>query len=218
MLDTIKDLCLRRLPGYFSDLNPLEDIQVLSPVRKGTIGCINLNTELQQVLNPPSEEKNEKKHGDRIFREGDKVMQIRNNYELKWRNMEDFTDGEGVFNGDVGFIDSIDTEFNEVNVIFDGGRYTTYSYSQLDELEPAYAITVHKSQGSEFPVVVMPVSWFPPMLATRNLLYTAVTRGKKAVVLVGSQNKLNAIVDNDRISMRYSGLAERLAGLMNIEI
>lgn len=218
MLETIKDLCLRRLPGYFSELNPLEDIQVLSPVRKGTIGCINLNRELQQVLNPPSEEKNEKTHGDRIFREGDKVMQIRNNYELKWRNMEDFTEGEGVFNGDVGFIDSIDTEFNEVNVVFDGGRYTTYGYNQLDELEPAYAITVHKSQGSEFPVVVMPVSWFPPMLATRNLLYTAVTRGKQAVVLVGSQNKLEAIVDNNRISMRYSGLADRLSGLMNIEI
>lgn len=216
MLETIKELCIKRLPGYFKDLNPREDIQVLSPVRKGTIGCINLNAELQRTLNPPSEDKNEKKHGDRIFREGDKVMQIRNNYELKWRNREDFTEGEGVFNGDVGFIESIDTEFNEVNVIFDGGRYTTYNFNQLEELEPAYAITVHKSQGSEFPVVVMPISWFPPMLATRNLLYTAVTRGKQAVVLVGSNDKLEAIVDNNRISMRYSGLAWRLSKLLNM--
>lgn len=217
MLDTIKELCLKRLPDYFRDINPLEDIQVLSPVRKGIVGCINLNSELQSVLNPPSADKIEKKHGDRIFREGDKVMQIKNNYEMKWRNREDFTEGEGVFNGDVGFIESIDTEFNEINVIFDGGRFTTYNFNQLDELEPAYAITVHKSQGSEFPVVVMPVSWFPPMLATRNLLYTAVTRGKQAVVLVGSEKKLEAIVDNNRISMRYSGLAARLAALLEME-
>ena len=214
MLQLIKDLCVRRLPAYYDDLLAVRDIQVLTPVRKGLLGSINLNKELQAVLNPPSPELEEKKFGDRIFREHDKVMQIKNNYELRWRNQEDFTDGEGVFNGDVGFINSIDKEYNEVTVVFDGCRYVTYDFNQLDELELAYAITVHKSQGSEFPVVIMPMSWFPPMLATRNLLYTGVTRGKTAVVLVGSENKMHGMVDNNRITERYSGLAVRLQMLM----
>ena len=228
MLQTIKDLCLTRLPGYYADLVPgglkaVRDIQVLTPVRKGTIGCINLNKELQQILNPQTfdafgePEKMEKTYGEKLFREGDKVMQIRNNYELKWKNHEDFTDGEGVFNGDVGFIQTIDTEFNEMTVVFDEVRYVTYTFSQLDELELAYAITVHKSQGSEFPIVVMPMSWFPPILATRNLLYTGVTRGKQIVVLVGSEDKMNAMVDNNRISQRYSGLAWRLKKFFDID-
>lgn len=214
MLQLMKDLCTRRLPAYYTDLMPVRDIQVLTPVRKGLLGSINLNKELQEVLNPPCTELEEKKFGERIFREHDKVMQIKNNYELKWRNQEDFTEGEGVFNGDVGFINSIDKEFNEVTVVYDGCRYVTYDFNQLDELELAYAITVHKSQGSEFPVVIMPMSWFPPMLATRNLLYTGVTRGKTAVVLVGSENKMHAMVDNNRITGRYSGLGIRLKMLM----
>ncbi len=215
MLQLIKDLCVRRLPAYYTDLLPVRDIQVLTPVRKGMLGSINLNKELQEVLNPPCAELEEKKFGDRIFREHDKVMQIKNNYELKWRNQEDFTEGEGVFNGDVGFINSIDKEFGEVTVVYDGCRYVTYNFGQLDELELAYAITVHKSQGSEFPVVIMPMSWFPPMLATRNLLYTGVTRGKTAVVLVGSENKMHGMVDNNRITERNSGLGIRLKMLMS---
>ena len=214
MLQLIKDLCTRRLPAYYTDLMPVRDIQVLTPVRKGLLGSINLNKELQDVLNPPCAELEEKKFGDRVFREHDKVMQIKNNYELKWRNQEDFTEGEGVFNGDVGFINSIDKEFDEVTVVYDGCRYVTYNFGQLDELELAYAITVHKSQGSEFPVVIMPMSWFPPMLATRNLLYTGVTRGKQAVVLVGSENKMHGMVDNNRITERNSGLGVRLKMLM----
>lgn len=214
MLQLMKDLCTRRLPAYYTEVLPVRDIQVLTPVRKGLLGSINLNKELQEVLNPPCAELEEKKYGDRIFREHDKVMQIRNNYELKWRNQEDFSEGEGVFNGDVGFINSIDKEFNEVTVVYDGCRYVTYNFNQLDELELAYAITVHKSQGSEFPIVIMPMSWFPPMLATRNLLYTGVTRGKTAVVLVGSENKMHAMVDNNRITGRYSGLGVRLKMLM----
>lgn len=217
MLETILDLCVRRLPGYYPDLKPIRDIQVLTPVRKGTLGCISMNGRLQEVLNPPGPDKAEKTHGDRIFREGDKVMQIRNNYEMKWRDSEDFSEGEGIFNGDVGFIQTIDPEFNEITVLFDETRFVTYQYSQLDELELAYAVTVHKSQGSEFPIIVMPVSWFPPMLATRNLLYTGVTRGRLAVVLVGSENKLHAMVDNNSISLRYSGLAWRLHQLLQIE-
>ena len=117
----------------------------------------------------------------------------------------------------MGFIDAIDKEFNELTVVFDEVKYVTYNFNQLDELELAYAVTVHKSQGSEFPIIIMPISWYPPMLATRNLLYTAVTRGKRAVVLVGSQNKLNAMVDNNRINQRYSGLGYRLSRMMMLE-
>jgi exodeoxyribonuclease V alpha subunit len=114
----------------------------------------------------------------------------------------------------VGYIQTIDREFNEITVVYDDNRYVRYDFSQLDEIELAYAVTVHKSQGSEFPIVIMPVSWFPPMLATRNLLYTAVTRGKKAVILVGSENKMHAMVDNNRITERYSGLAVRLKAFL----
>ena len=217
MLQTVLDLCARRLPAYYPNLDPVRDIQVLTPVRKGTLGCLQMNGTLQEILNPPGPDRNEKAHGGRIFREGDKVMQIKNNYELRWRDAEEFTEGEGVFNGDVGFIQTIDNEFNEMTVLFDGIRYVTYNFNQLEELELAYAITVHKSQGSEFPVVVMPISWFPPVLATRNLLYTGVTRGKMAVVLVGSEKKLHGMVDNNRISMRYSGLEYRLRQLLRLE-
>lgn len=216
MLALIQDLCVRRLPAYYTDVLPVRDIQILTPVRKGMLGSINLNRELQEALNPPSPELEERQFGDRIFREHDKVMQIRNNYELKWRNQEDFTEGEGIFNGDVGFINRIDREFNEVTVVFDESKYVTYDFNQMDELEHAYAITVHKSQGSEFPIVIMPMTWFPPVLATRNLLYTGVTRGKEVVVLVGSENKMRAMVDNNRITERYSGLRPRLSKLLNI--
>ena len=213
ILETVKQLYKERLPRYYTNCEPVRDIQVLTPVRKGLIGSINLNKELQAVLNPLRAGLVEKKYGDKVFRVGDKVMQIRNNYELAWKRLSDFTEGEGVFNGDVGFIDSIDVEFNEMTVVFDEDKYVKYDVTNFDELELAYAVTVHKSQGSEFPIVIMPVSWFPPMLATRNLLYTAVTRGKEAVVLVGSEQKLFAIVDNNAITKRYSGLAVRLRSI-----
>lgn len=214
MLATLLDLCKNRLPAHYTHLTPKRDIQVLTPVRKGILGSINLNKEMQALLNPAIVGREEKKFGDKTFREGDKVMQIRNNYSLKWRKASDFTDGEGIFNGDVGFIQRIDTEFNELIVEYDDDRLVTYEFSQLDELELAYAVTVHKSQGSEFPIIVMPVSWFPPILATRNLLYTAVTRGKEAVILVGSEGRMQAMVDNVRISERYSGLKARLGGYL----
>ena len=132
MLETIKTLCLKRLPDYYSDISPTADIQVLTPVRKGLLGSINLNRELQDVLNPPCAELEEKQFGDRIFREGDKVMQIKNNYQMTWKNLEDFTEGEGVFNGDVGVIHHVDREFNEVTVVYDEVRYVTYNFYQLD--------------------------------------------------------------------------------------
>ena len=141
-------------------------------------------------------------------------MQIRNNYRLAWKRMDDFTEGQGIFNGDCGFIQTIDAEYGELTVVFDENKFVTYEFSQLDELELAYAITVHKSQGSEFPIVILPVSWFPPMLATRNLLYTAVTRAKSAVVLVGSEDKMRAMVDNNRIVERFSGLRPRLQSFL----
>ena len=216
--ELIVELVTKRLPAYYTHLNAVQDIQVLTPVRKGRLGSISLNKELQQALNPPEPGLSEKKYRDRIFREKDKVMQIRNNYEIQWKRGSDFTSGQGVFNGDIGFIDRIDSEYNQVTVIFDDDKYVTYEYSQLDELELAYAMTVHKSQGSEFPVVVMPVFRFPPVLATRNLLYTAVTRGKEAVVLTGSMDRMNAMIDNNRIKMRYSGLKYRLRELLDEKI
>lgn len=215
MIETIKGLCLKRLPSYYENCDPVRDVQILTPVRKGNLGSINLNKELQKILNPPSPDLVEKSFGDRIFRENDKVMQIKNNYQLEWKRTDDFTEGQGVFNGDVGFVHTIDTEFNEVTIVYEENKYVKYEFSQLDELELAYAITVHKSQGSEFPIVVMPISWFPPMLATRNLLYTAVTRGKRVVILVGSENKMHAMIDNNRITERYSGLRVRLRGFLN---
>lgn len=214
IVNLILELVNRRLSAYYEGIVPVRDIQVLTPVRRGNLGCISLNKQLQETLNPPREDLNEKKFGERIFRENDKVMQIRNNYQLGWRKRRDFSEGEGVFNGDVGFIERIDKEAGQMTVIFDEDKYVTYDFSQLDELELAYAITVHKSQGSEFPIVVMPVFQFPPVLATRNLLYTAVTRGKKVVVLVGSEARMNAMIDNNRIKMRYSGLKYRLEELM----
>lgn len=210
MLSVIVDLCTRRLPQYFSGCDTLLDVQVLTPVRRGTVGSVNLNKELQAVLNAPTGAKKERRFGERLFREGDKVMQIKNNYQLEWRRTEDFSDGRGVFNGDCGFIKTIDIEFNEMTVVFEDSKYVKYDFSQIDELELAYAITVHKSQGSEFPIIIMPISYFPPMLATRNLLYTAVTRAREVVVLVGSENKMRQMVDNNRIIERYSGLSSML--------
>ena len=214
VLETIIELCQERLPNYYEDIESVKDIQILTPVRKGRLGTINMNKELQKILNPEDPKKTEKKLNDRIFRVEDKVMQIKNNYQIEWRRQDDLQKGQGVFNGDIGFIDSIDTEFNQLTVVYEDVKFVKYEFSQLEELELAYAVTVHKSQGSEFPVIVMPLAWFPPMLATRNLLYTAVTRAKNGVVLVGSEKVMEAMVDNNKIVERYSGLGERLKKLI----
>ena len=210
----IIQLVTKRLASYYDGIIPVKDIQVLTPMRKGLLGSITLNQELQAALNPSRKDLEERKFGDKVFRENDKVMQIKNNYQIGWKKRRDFSEGQGVFNGDVGFIEKIDKEAGKMTVIFDEDKYVFYDFTQLDELELAYAVTVHKSQGSEFPIVVMPISWFPPMLATRNLLYTAVTRGKSLVVLVGTENRMNAMIDNNRIKMRYSGLRDRLEALL----
>ncbi len=207
---TIRQLCSERLPAYYKDFNPLTDIQVLTPTRRCPCGSVELNKILRETLNPPAEHKNEKLIGDRLYREGDKVIQNKNDYMLPWRSINSGESGEGVFNGDMGIVRSVDNEEGTITVIFDDERLVAYDYSIADELEAAFALTVHKSQGSEFPVVVMPISKFPPMLSTRNLLYTAVTRAKEGVVLVGVPAIVNAMVDNNFSALRHSGLKERL--------
>ena len=168
-----------------------------------------LNTLLQAALNPAAQWKKEIAYGDRTFRTGDKVMHIHNNYQLAWKT-DDGTEGEGVFNGDVGFITAVDKEERVVTVRFDEERTVEYDYQQLEELELAYCLSVHKSQGSEFPCVVMPVLGGPPRLLTRNLFYTALTRAKKLVVLVGREECIADMVRNDHIAARFTTLRSRL--------
>ena len=207
ILKTILELVINRLPKAYG-FHPINDIQVLTPMRKGIIGVHNLNLELQKALNPHDKTKPEKTMKEFVFRVGDKVMQIKNNYKIKWKKGDE--EGEGVFNGDIGIIQSIDEELQELTVYFDDEKFVTYDFSDLDELNLSYAITVHKSQGSEFPVVIIPITYGPPMLLTRNLLYTAVTRARKLVILVGQEKYLKFMIDNNRISKRYSGLLSRL--------
>lgn len=210
IVGTVMDLCGSRLPGYKKDCVAIRDIQVLTPGKKGIAGSINLNKELQRLFNPPENQTLEKSFGDRVFREGDKVMQIKNNYRMEWRNINTFEEGEGIFNGDVGYIKKIDMENNSMGIIFDEQKYVNYEFSDLEQLDLAYAVTVHKSQGSEFPIIVMPIGNIPPMLGTRNLLYTGVTRGKDIVVLVGGEGKVKSMIDNNYVNKKYSGLAYRL--------
>ena len=206
-VEYICQLCISRLKKTYG-YEPF-DIQVLSPTKKGIAGVNNLNKVLQKLINPPSPHKKEKAYGDIIFREGDKVMQIKNNYDIEWTNAESNYPGSGVFNGDVGFISEINTDFSTLTVIFDDKK-VTYGFSDLSELNLAYSITVHKSQGSEFPVVIMPMFSAPGMLLNRNLFYTGITRAKELVVLVGNEEIMEKMVDNDREDKRYSGLMEKL--------
>lgn len=212
ILATLLEVVKTRLPNHY-EYSSTTDIQVLSPMKKGEVGTLNLNQALQEHLNPPASHKKEKKLKDKIFREGDKVMQMKNNYSLKWLNHDEKAfeyKGEGVFNGDLGYITRIDRDSEEVEVLFDDQKEVIYDFTKLDELDLAYATTVHKSQGSEFPVIVMPMTWGPPMLLTRNLFYTAITRAKELVVLIGEEKFLRMMIDNDKITTRYSALGRRL--------
>lgn len=212
IISVVIQLIQQKLPKYV-DAKPF-DIQVLTPMRKGLLGVERLNNILQQYLNPPDQDKSEKEHGDIVFREGDKVMQIKNNYQLEWeiRSRHGFAidKGMGVFNGDMGLIRSISSYEEIVTVEFEEGRLVNYSFKQLDELELAYAITIHKSQGSEYPAVVIPLLTGPKMLMNRNLLYTAVTRAKKCVTLVGNDVTFDNMIQNVSEQKRYTGLKERL--------
>ena len=210
-------LCAERLPG-FTGLDPVRQIQVLSPTKKGDCGVWMLNQLLQAQFNPPGSGKQERTRGDVTFREGDKVMQTRNNYQLVWKKEGVFgwEDGSGVFNGDIGFITAIDPEERSITVLFDDEREATYEGGALDDLELAYCLSVHKSQGSEFPVVVMPAVGGPPMLLTRNLLYTAVTRARRLVMLVGRESAIDQMIANVNTRKRYSALTYRLKLLQEL--
>ncbi len=212
IINVVLQLVKQKLPK-FVDATPY-DIQVLTPMRKGLLGVERLNGILQQYLNPPDQSKREKEHGDMVFREGDKVMQTKNNYQLEWEICTKFgltvDKGMGIFNGDMGIITEINDFAETMTVEFDEGRKVEYSYKLLDELELAYAITIHKSQGSEYPAVVIPLLNGPSMLMNRNLLYTAVTRARKCVTLVGNDTTFNQMIQNTSQQKRYSGLCDRI--------
>lgn len=216
--DEIVNLVSNRLPKFNSKWDMNKDIQVLSPMKKGPIGVIALNAGLQKVLNPQSDSKKEKEYRGTIFRVGDKVMQMKNNYIIAWERISDNGEdsGKGIFNGDIGYIEDIDEEDKVLIIVFDEDKRVLYEFMYLDELELAYAITVHKSQGSEFSVVVMPLYIFAPMLMTRNLLYTAITRAKEFVVLIGTVKALNFMIKNTRIFERYSLLKRRIKELLEV--
>jgi len=212
-------LITEKLPRYV-EAQPY-DIQVLTPMRKGSLGVETLNEILQRYLNPADPSRKEHAAGDRIFREGDKVMQIKNNYQLEWEIVSQYgiriDGGSGVFNGDIGTIRRIREESSTVQVEYDEHRLVEYTFSQLDEIELAYAITIHKSQGSEYPAVLLPLLSGPKMLMNRNLLYTAVTRARKCVTILGSQEVVDGMIENENQYHRYTGLGRRILELESEE-
>ena len=208
-------LIREKLPRYV-DAKPY-DIQVLTPMRKGLLGVERLNRILQEYLNPPDRSKREHEQGGQVFREGDKVMQIRNNYQIEWEIRGRYgipvERGVGIFNGDLGVIREINLHTERVTVEFDEQRMVEYPCSALEELELAYAVTIHKSQGSEYPAVVIPLLSGPRMLMNRNLLYTAVTRARRCVTIVGEEQTFRQMIGNTIEQKRYTTLAERIREL-----
>lgn len=214
-LNTIVELYRTRLPKSYG-IDPVTDIQVLSPMKKGVTGTVELNRVLQLHINPKAAHKAEYKHGNTIFREGDKVMQTKNNYDMPYKR-EDGEDGTGIFNGDMGIINSVHTGDKYMIITFDDDKTVEYPFANLDELDLAYAITVHKSQGSEFPYVIMPVCSYIPMLMSRNLFYTAITRAKSMVILVGSEKTVANMTNNNSYTKRFTGLMERMTDILPAE-
>ena len=211
---TIIDLYKNRLPKSYG-LNPISEIQVLSPSKRGSAGTVALNKAIQYSVNPPHILKNEYKSGQTIYRVGDKVMQTKNNYDLPWMR-ENGEHGTGIFNGDMGIISDISAKNKMMIIVFDEDKEVEYPFSCLDELDLAYAVTVHKSQGSEFPVVIIPMCNFAPALMCRNLLYTAVTRAKSMAMLVGGEMAVTRMVNGEKVRRRYTGLDEKLKMMKNI--
>ncbi len=207
---TVVDLCRNRLPRAYGEM-ARNGIQVICASRKGEAGTENLNILLQEALNPRANNRREYVFRERVFRENDRVMQTRNNYDLMWTRQYDGKEGNGIFNGDIGIIEKIDRNENAMTILFDDRR-VIYDFSLLDDVEHAYAVTVHKSQGSEYPIVIIPMCTAAHMLHTRNLLYTGVTRAQNMVVLVGREDIIREMLDNNRQSMRYTGLCKRLEG------
>lgn len=206
---TVVDLLHRRLPRAYGEA-VIEQVQIITPSRKGSNGTETLNLLLQEALNPAGSGREQIAFRDRVFREGDRVMQIRNNYAADW--VENPTSSEGIFNGDIGVVERLGADGEYLVVRFDGGRLARYDRAMYEDLEHAYAITVHKSQGSEYGTVIIPLYNCAPMLKTRNLLYTAVTRARQRVILVGRRDVLQQMVENDRQSLRFTLLAERMTG------
>lgn len=213
-LETILDLYKNRLPATYG-INPVTSIQILSPSKKGIAGSINLNQQIQAIINPPNIAKTEYTYGKTVFRLGDKVMQIKNNYDIYWKRPNGEV-GEGIFNGDQGIIKEISVTDKTMTIVFDDDKETEYLFENLDCLDLAYAITVHKSQGCEFPYVIIPMGNFPPMLMCRNLLYTAVTRAKTMVIMVGSDQAMKKMVDNNNEQQRYTGLKNRIISTVGL--
>ena len=198
----------------FGDYEFFKNIQVVTPTRKGALGIRELNKALQSVLNPPSQTKREKHYGEIIFREGDKVMQIKNNYDIMWNKKNDTkVANKGIFNGEFGIIKSIDSTEKTIKIEFDDEKEAYYEFSDLEQLDLAYAITIHKSQGSEFDVVILVISSNSPKLLTRNLLYTAITRAKKLLVVVGNDKVLQFMIQNIHTKSRNTGLKHKLKTL-----
>ena len=213
IISNIIELVRDKLPGYV-DAKPF-DIQVLAPMRKGALGVERLNRILQEYLNPPSEDKAERMFGDNKFRVGDKVMQIKNNYQIEWEIKRGrygivVDHGQGIFNGDMGTIREINEFASIMTIEFDEGRFVDYPFSNIEELELAYAVTIHKSQGSEYPAVILPLLTGPRMLFSRNLLYTAVTRARKCVMILGSEETVRGMIENVTQQLRYTSLDERI--------
>ena len=205
----IRDLCITRLPKNMGI--PADQIQVLSPTRKGGVGTVSLNKMLQEALNPAAPDKKERSFGEYIFREGDRVMQIRNNYDIMWKRTDGSEVGTGIFNGDVGIITAIDTGTETMTIRFDD-READYDFTQLNELEPAYAMTVHKSQGSEYRCVILTAWNGSPYLLSRSILYTAITRARELLIVVGREETVGIMVENAKKNRRYTGLKLRLQG------
>lgn len=206
-------LCTHPAPVLHTN-EPLLDIQVLAPMKKGTLGVYNINRALQAALNPPAPGKREQAFGDTVFREGDKIMQMQNDYKVEWTRRGqsgEVVEGTGAFNGDLGTVYHIDPAARRLSVLFDDDRLANYDFSQVDTLSLAYCISIHKSQGSEFPIVLLPLAGGTPLLLTRNLLYTAITRAKSQVCCIGRRETIRAMVDNNRSTRRYTSLAQRLA-------
>ena len=215
VMDSIITLMRDKLPGYVN--STINELQVMTPMRKGPLGVEVLNSFLQNKLNPTSKQKNEKEYDATVFREGDKVMQIKNNYQKEWYiyNEKHFPvdKGLGVYNGDIGVIKEIDMFSESFTICFDDGKVSKYEFSEFNEIELAYAITVHKSQGSEYPAVIIPIYKGPAMLMNRNLIYTAITRAKRCVVLVGFPETFYTMIQNTKEMARYTGLKSRILEL-----
>ena len=215
IISVVLTLIQKKLPKYVHAAQT--DIQVLTPMRKGLLGVERLNEILQHYLNPPDPKKREREYGSAKFREGDKVMQVKNNYQIDWETRGAYgipiDKGQGIFNGDMGIIREINTFAEQMTIEFDDGKFVEYPFAQLEELELAYAVTVHKSQGSEYPAVIIPLLSGPQMLMNRNLLYTAVTRAKSCVTVVGSEAVFNQMIDNTFEQKRYTTLKERIREL-----